>query len=236
MGTELMDDDMLVDHLDPNQIDDSLLVGSLKINIADENCDTQHAMTVQPFSRVHEVKEQYAALSNRIPKRSDLKIKRHDDEGYEASELHDDTTMWEAGVNEDDITLYYSTPPFSVTIKEMDEKGDSHDIEVEDHFTIAQVKEIYSKEAYEGLVEADSLVYANDELDERKALYKYNVKEGAVLFVQREDISQIHTVYICADCGADVTLKKEDYIRCTHCGYRILYKKRTAQVCQYLAR
>jgi DNA-directed RNA polymerase I, II, and III subunit RPABC4 len=33
--------------------------------------------------------------------------------------------------------------------------------------------------------------------------------------------------YLCGDCAHKVTLSKNDPIRCTNCGYRVLYKERT---------
>ncbi|KAI3631868.1 hypothetical protein MIR68_010341 [Amoeboaphelidium protococcarum] len=42
--------------------------------------------------------------------------------------------------------------------------------------------------------------------------------------------------YICGNCGKDTELKPKDPIRCKECGYRILYKKRTAKIVQYEAR
>jgi DNA-directed RNA polymerase I, II, and III subunit RPABC4 len=33
--------------------------------------------------------------------------------------------------------------------------------------------------------------------------------------------------YICGDCNQDVLLKKGDAVRCSNCGYRVLYKPRT---------
>ncbi|KAI9108242.1 hypothetical protein K1719_020725 [Acacia pycnantha] len=42
--------------------------------------------------------------------------------------------------------------------------------------------------------------------------------------------------YICGDCGMENTLKPGDVIQCRHCGYRILYKKRTRRIVQYEAR
>lgn len=34
-------------------------------------------------------------------------------------------------------------------------------------------------------------------------------------------------VYICGECHGENEIRPRDPIRCTHCGYRILYKKRT---------
>jgi DNA-directed RNA polymerase I, II, and III subunit RPABC4 len=33
--------------------------------------------------------------------------------------------------------------------------------------------------------------------------------------------------YLCGDCAFRVSLSKGDPIRCTSCGYRVLYKERT---------
>jgi ribosomal protein L40E len=34
-------------------------------------------------------------------------------------------------------------------------------------------------------------------------------------------------IILAKDCGAENEIKPRDAIRCRHCGYRILYKKRT---------
>ncbi|UJR14660.1 hypothetical protein I4U23_001653 [Adineta vaga] len=43
-------------------------------------------------------------------------------------------------------------------------------------------------------------------------------------------------VYVCGECHKDNELKSTDVIRCTECGYRILYKKRTKRLIVYDAR
>ncbi|CAF0724701.1 unnamed protein product [Adineta steineri] len=43
-------------------------------------------------------------------------------------------------------------------------------------------------------------------------------------------------VYVCGECHKDNELKPTDVIRCTECGYRILYKKRTKRLIVYDAR
>ena len=42
--------------------------------------------------------------------------------------------------------------------------------------------------------------------------------------------------YICGDCGVINKLKPNDAVRCQHCAFRILYKKRTKKVLQYEGR
>ncbi len=39
-----------------------------------------------------------------------------------------------------------------------------------------------------------------------------------------------------AECGAENEIKPKDPIRCRDCGYRIMYKKRTKLVIQFVAR
>ncbi|KAH3687254.1 hypothetical protein WICPIJ_001770 [Wickerhamomyces pijperi] len=42
--------------------------------------------------------------------------------------------------------------------------------------------------------------------------------------------------YICANCAAKVSLGRQDAIRCSDCGHRVLYKARTRRMVQFEAR
>ncbi|RKU48788.1 DNA-directed RNA polymerase core subunit rpc10 [Coniochaeta pulveracea] len=42
--------------------------------------------------------------------------------------------------------------------------------------------------------------------------------------------------YICSDCANKFSIKKNDPIRCTECGGRVLYKERTKRMVQFEAR
>ena len=42
--------------------------------------------------------------------------------------------------------------------------------------------------------------------------------------------------YVCGDCGHQNLLGPNDPVRCTVCGYRILYKMRTKRLIQFEAR
>ncbi len=54
---------------------------------------------------------------------------------------------------------------------------------------------------------------------------------------QMVDTQNTYVNYLCGQCGKDVELKpKEITIRCKECGFRILFKKQTKQVMQFLAR
>jgi DNA-directed RNA polymerase I, II, and III subunit RPABC4 len=51
-----------------------------------------------------------------------------------------------------------------------------------------------------------------------------------------QEIKTVHVVYVCGntskknailECGKESKLKPNDAVKCTDCGYRILYKKRS---------
>ncbi|KAF7845819.1 hypothetical protein BT93_L0456 [Corymbia citriodora subsp. variegata] len=42
--------------------------------------------------------------------------------------------------------------------------------------------------------------------------------------------------YICGECASKVALSKNDPIRCSSCGHRVLYKERTKRMVQFEAR
>jgi len=120
-----------------------------------------------------------------------------------------------------------------------DQKGLETVLTVCDYWTVAQVKKLYNDDLIkiqELLNDGDRLWFAQDVLEEKKELYKFGIKRDSVLLVEREDVTQVALRYICYDCGEEVRLKKNDFVRCRNCGYRIVYKKRTTNPCQYLAR
>uniref|UniRef100_A0A1X7VS86 DNA-directed RNA polymerases I, II, and III subunit RPABC4 n=1 Tax=Amphimedon queenslandica TaxID=400682 RepID=A0A1X7VS86_AMPQE len=43
-------------------------------------------------------------------------------------------------------------------------------------------------------------------------------------------------IYICGECHGENEIRPRDPIRCTQCGYRILYKKRTKRIIVFDAR
>ncbi|XP_032751274.1 DNA-directed RNA polymerases I, II, and III subunit RPABC4-like [Rattus rattus] len=43
-------------------------------------------------------------------------------------------------------------------------------------------------------------------------------------------------IYICGGCHSENEIKSRDPIRCTECGYRIMYKKRTKRLVVFDAR
>lgn len=54
--------------------------------------------------------------------------------------------------------------------------------------------------------------------------------------MEREDVEDDKKIYQCGECKFMVTIGVKDPIRCTECGYRILYKPRTRTWNQFIAR
>ena len=61
--------------------------------------------------------------------------------------------------------------------------------------------------------------------------------EGIITEEQtREEYVADNVQYQCGDCGMSISLKASEPIRCSNCGYRILYKPRTKRIVQCEAR
>lgn len=136
-----------------------------------------------------------------------------------------------------DTVLEFTNPPFTVTIREKgDAAGSGIELTVDDSFTVKKLKAEYSREAEEGLLAEDKLIFDNQELDEEEKIFKYQITEGSKLYAEKEDMRALEFKYTCAECGEDVKLKKEDAVICRDCESRCVYKSRTTRVCQYLAR
>lgn len=206
---------------------DATLVGCLKVAVEDPNLGVRESVLVHENETVEDVQQRFCSQLRRpYPPNATLSL--------DGEELSRDLTMHEARV-QDGSVLEFLGPEFPIRVKE----GQSQPVElyVHDHFTGEQIKELYSAKADETLGANDRL-YLNDvEFDDATPVYKYGVKMGSVLMVHREDVAQIVTRFICADCGSEVRLKPKDAVRCRECNAgRILYKKRTTKVVQVYAR
>ncbi|KAI9294910.1 DNA-directed RNA polymerases I, II, and III subunit RPABC4-like protein [Neoconidiobolus thromboides FSU 785] len=51
---------------------------------------------------------------------------------------------------------------------------------------------------------------------------------------QKFDVS--HFNYDCSQCGEESTIRPKEVVRCTRCGSRVLFKKRTKRLVQFEAR
>jgi len=153
------------------------------------------------------------------------------------------------------VTIRFENVPFTITIQERarivlraDAKDKGLQLVVEDQFTVEQIIDQYSEALRQkalqsqsslnlpGLQPGDRLLLGAVELDEKKQIYKYGVKSGTDLTVEREDTTLPRFPCTCANCGTEVLLKRTDAVRCRSCGYRVLYKARKEGAPQYLAR
>lgn len=201
--------------------------GLITVIITDNKCDTETPLDVYDYETIEQVLRRYHEVSRRYANpEATLQLREN--------LCENSSTVFECKI-EHDCSIDYETPPYTIKVKEKDEE-DFKEIEIEDYFTVEQVKEAYSRVADEGLVEGDKLTFGPQSLDEGKEMYKYHVHDGSVIYVEREDITQLYHGYYCVDCGCAVQLKKDDPVRCRNCGYRIVFKNRTTRACQYLAR
>lgn len=203
------------------------LRGLLQIIISDVKCETETPIDIYDYETIEDVLRRYHETHRRWANPNAALT-----HGYTACEHSH--TIYECKI-EHDSTVEYTTPPFTIKIKE---KNDDlmKDVVVEDYFTVQMVKDEYSKIADEGLVDGDKLICGPQSMDEAKEIYKYMINEKSIIHVEREDITQMYHGYYCADCGSPIQLKKDDQLRCRNCGYRIVFKNRTTRACQYLAR
>jgi len=108
-------------------------------------------------------------------------------------------------------------------------------IEVFDSWTLAEVKQAYSRETKKPFLDEEKLLSDERQLEEGVPLWKLRIRDGEQLVIERQQ-HDIAVEYVCADCGATVRLKKDDVVACHECLHKIVFKKRTNRVCQYNCR
>jgi len=164
------------------------------------------------------------------------------DRELEGDERLEDVVDWAAVFEEGEklnpIQISYDPPPFGVTLKEKDEKNQviETELEISDNMKIFELKNKYSKQAEEGLVEGDLLLLDDQELKDDRTVYSYQLRRDSQLIIQKKSLNQPTFTYVCADCGNDLKLRKEEKIRCRECGHRVVYKPRMTKSAQHFAR
>jgi DNA-directed RNA polymerase I, II, and III subunit RPABC4 len=221
----------------------SILVGERQIDITDDDAMDNVVMSVTDDKTVGDLLMTYINKKQRVMVQgSYLSAERHNMDRpenlhtlYNVVESNEDNEEKKLGTTE---KLYFNFHAGQFEVSVQEEGHDAIAIGVYDYWTVQQLKEAYTKNemAYEGLMEQDKLIFGHIYLDELNTLYEHKVQPDAVLTIEREDIHQITTAYLCGDCGLDVMLKPQDVVRCRKCGHRIVYKKRTEIPVQFLAR
>jgi len=230
-----------------NLKDGDLFVGRMEVIVEDNDCDLATTIdNVYQFDTVTDVLRRYKELSRRNFNFNEVSVNF----GEIKLDLVDNLKLYDFKI-EDKSVLEFKNNQYVIFIRERNQPGmgmpmgsgsnksSPVELTVQDHFTVQTIKQEYSrlvKDKFDALLEGDKIVFKEDYLDEKKEIYKYGIGNRSELWVEREDVTQIHIKYICADCGSEVKLKKNDAIQCRECSYRIVYKKRSNTPCQYVAR
>lgn len=229
-------------------VPDKVYHGQVPIQIIDKMCDLEHRVYVSETCLISTLRNNYmeqfnGRRFNHPLARLYLDDQPLDDEGatlYQAFKAIRGEVDGEERY--ENARLRHVTPKFNVRISENAELGQDamwHEVEVQDHFTISMVKDAFYDLAEEGLSENDLLVFKSLALDNNTQLYKHCIGDGAELTVQKEDVLEISHKYRCgeAQCGHIETLRsKHDAVSCRECGNLVLFKLRTREHCQYVAR
>eukprot|EP00475_Leptophrys_vorax_P026603 TRINITY_DN3770_c0_g1_i1.p1 TRINITY_DN3770_c0_g1~~TRINITY_DN3770_c0_g1_i1.p1 ORF type:complete len:347 (-),score=87.24 TRINITY_DN3770_c0_g1_i1:60-1100(-) len=224
-GRELVDTETLISK---GIQDGDILQGRFNVIVADQKCELSTAVPVFEFSTVRDLKDSYAAISRRILTPGSM-IR------YAQAILNDDSSLDDCGIK-DMSEVEYENPNYSIVIRdELEDASLTTTLTVCDSDTVAQVKERFSREMRQALVPGDKLVFNGVNLEDDDMLFQHSITLDSELLLSREDSSRA-LVYECAECGADVRLKKSEPIRCRYCGCRVVFKKRTSRPCQYVAR
>jgi DNA-directed RNA polymerase I, II, and III subunit RPABC4 len=260
-GRKLENDETLesVDDMRPGFLDNPVLIGHISANVADEKCGQMRYLAISMHASAGELWKKFMKLS--APERV-----LHMKEGAKGKYAHlcrvdgcdgphcshtwlchggkfllaDDSLYDALALTPEDSSkiVYYVPPPFIITVKEKNEKNETTEtkIEIEDHNTIAEVRNKYSRNAEEGLVEGDLLLLDEQDLKDERMVYSYGLRGTHDLWVQKRSSNQPMFTYICADCGNDLRLRKDEKIRCRECGHRVVYKPRLNKPLQHFAR
>ena len=109
------------------------------------------------------------------------------------------------------------------------------EIEVMDNQTIADIQQEYARITRKPFMPNDKLLSNERQLEDNVPLFKLRIKDNEPLIIEREQ-TQKPAEYICAECGAIVSLRPPDAVQCRECFMNVVYKKRTERVCQYNCR
>merc|ERR1711997_91231 len=117
----------------------------------------------------------------------------------------------------------------------MNDDQQCQEIQVLDNQTIQEIQNEYARLTRKPFMKNDKLLSNERQLEEDIPLYKLRIKDNEPLIIEREQ-QQKPAQYICAECGAIVSLRPYDAVQCRECFMNVVYKKRTMRVCQYNCR
>lgn len=108
-------------------------------------------------------------------------------------------------------------------------------VSVYDHWTLAEVRDEYSQQSGQPVLDSEKFLTDERQLEEGVPLWKLRIRVGEQLVIERL-VDDVAVDYICGDCGVTVPLKAADEVKCRKCFHPILFKKRTGRVCQFNCR
>lgn len=230
----------------------SCLVGQIRLYIKDDNLNLEVPVDLYDNSSLADVYNIYSNNAKRkIIPGSTLLLQG------DINPLTEYNTLYQQRIV-DETLLYINTPEYTVEILEqlpmtninanrgmttsMTDNIDRTQIVVNDYWTVRKLKEQYNivkAGKADFLGPNDKLYYRDDSIDDKRTLYSYSIIPDTTnnmmpqIQLKREELNINKAVYICANCGNDVYLKRSDAVQCQTCFERILYKKPKAIIPNY---
>jgi DNA-directed RNA polymerase subunit RPC12/RpoP len=223
-GIKMDDDEAMADI---GAFENQVLVCQIYVTVRDRKSGEEERLIVRDSDTLNDVRQEYVLATKK-------EVMRDAVFAFEGTDLAETMDMNLYTLNiVDGATVEYYSPPYTIKIKEGTKEA--VEIEVMDYYTPDLLREAYFHQVKDQLTGDDKFVFRDEDLSEDAELYAAGVTRDETVYLVREDHSQAH-LYICADCGSEVRLKRDDVIRCRACGYRIVYKPRDpAQLKQYIA-
>eukprot|EP00484_Ammonia_sp_Unknown_P018207 CAMPEP_0197031454 /NCGR_PEP_ID=MMETSP1384-20130603/10456_1 /TAXON_ID=29189 /ORGANISM="Ammonia sp." /LENGTH=472 /DNA_ID=CAMNT_0042460985 /DNA_START=78 /DNA_END=1496 /DNA_ORIENTATION=+ len=239
-GNELQNDKTLREY---DIVEDGhTLISRICVQIDDPECGISLDILVCEFWSIKDVMDAYLQSSRR---------ERHEKATLALNDRQLDlqSTVYYEKI-ENQFVLKYSVGKYKVLLydEEMNQQAAylhghgmnaadqaCQEIEVMDNQTITEIQQEYARITRKPFMKNDKLLSNERQLEENVPLYKLRIKDNEPLFIEREQQMK-PTQYICAECGAIVSLRPYDTVQCRECFMNIVYKKRTTRVCQYNCR
>jgi len=235
-GLELQNDKTLREY---NICDNGhTLISRIVISIQDRECDLATDILVCEFWSIEDVLNVYLQSSRR---------ERHQNAtmSHNGQMLDMQSTVYDEKI-ENNTVLNYSVGKYKVLVYDSEMgmgqqmQGQTMDqqcqeIEVMDNQTIMEIQEYYARLTRKPFMKNDKLLSNERQLEFNVPLYKLRLKDNEPLIIEREQ-QQKPAEYICAECGAIVSLRPYDAVQCRECFMNVVYKMRTNRVCQYNCR
>ena len=205
LGRRLEDGDML---MDSGVKEGALLVGKIRVSVVDDKCGLSTEVLATDFLTVKELKRLYSQTSRRT-------FNENASFFYKGQPLDNDQTLYALGIG-DEARCLYENPAYTVfVLEEHHEAGSGKPFSVADHYTVGQLKQLYSTETRQALQAGDKLIFEMEQLDDDSMLYRCGLKQGCEVRLKLQDASKT----IVYECGGERLLERGWISK--HCRLRI---------------